>query len=214
MKTLITIIKEIKMRKEIVITTMFASLCIAILSCSGQDNIIIDEDPKIVSEKYEPCCSSEEKVNYEIDGFKFFVPNVFTPNGDGVNDYFYPIFDENSERIPYVLNFVIFNSNDHSVRRGIFHTDQLFYNDLKSSAFDGIDYKINFGQKVQGQFWYEFTLNFDNKSYIIEGSACSIICDEEAPIFKDKEGCFFPAQVKSDFNGDGTLPSGEKDCFE
>lgn len=191
-------------------------IIILVVSCTAQDdnasNVIIK------SEKYEPCCGTPSEVNKEIAaGLRIFVPNVFTPNGDGINDIFYPIIDTSIIKNGGLMYFSLFDSNDDKIKKNIFYRDWINYNELKSYAFDGgyWNEKKSSWDKWEGQFWYSFSVIIDGKGqFDFEGSACSVVCDDEASIFRDKQGCFFPAQVTKDIMGDSKLSNLEKDCFK
>ena len=98
-------------------------------------------------------CQAQDDVTVAVlcDASNFFIPNTFTPNGDGVNDLFYPrgvgLFSIKSLRIFNRWGEVVFEKNN-------FHAND------PSSAWDGT-YK---GQK----------LNDDVYVYYME-----IICDND-----------------------------------
>lgn len=52
-------------------------------------------------------CIATDSVTVHVlcDGSQLFIPNTFTPNGDGLNDYFYP----RSEGISSIASFSIYN---------------------------------------------------------------------------------------------------------
>ncbi len=197
------------------LSTVFSFIFIVLITagCTAQDD---DGQKKniIISEKYEPCCSNATEVNKELaEGFNVFIPNVFTPNGDGINDYFYPIFDATRNPEVAITYFTLFDSDNHSIRRTIFSSDWFNPNDIKNYAFSGYYYKDNIRTLWEGQFWYSIRVSLPSGVIKIEGSACSVVCDEESAVFRDKKDCFFPAQVTPAFKGDNKLNNLEKDCF-
>jgi hypothetical protein len=206
----------IAMNKSLISIFTLAIIAIYGVSCTAQDDD--GKGTTIKSEKYEPCCDMPSDVNKTIEGgINVFVPNVFTPNGDGINDLFYPVVDTSLVPNGSVFAFNIFNSSDDKVKRSIWSRDFVNYNDLKNYAFngEGLDPEKNIWIKWEGKFWYTFAIVIEGKGqFIFSGSACSVICDEESAIFKDKQGCFFPAQVTTKYTGDNKLSNQEKDCFK
>ncbi len=217
MKTLSNhILNFIEMNKSLITIFTLAIIISYGMSCTAQDDngtITIIE-----SEKYKPCCGTPSEVSREIiPGINIFIPNVFTPNGDGINDLFYPVVDTSLVPNGSVYNFTIYNSNDDKIKRIVFSRDWINYLDIKNYGFDGqyFDSDKNVRKKWDGQFWYQFSINIDGKGqFDFRGSVCSIVCDEESAIFRDKKGCFFPAQVTKDKKGDNKLSNKETDCFK
>ncbi len=83
-------------------------------------------------------CSSEVKKKISVFDYYLVVPNAFTPNGDGINDYFFPKY-LNIES----LEFWILNKWGET----IFYTD-----DLNSQGWNG---KINQAVGLPGNYVYK-----------------------------------------------------------
>jgi hypothetical protein len=79
---------------------------ITLQSCLAQD------DPKVALPKeYESCCGVQP-VEYKMADHSVYIPNVFTPNGDGINDQFYPFI---SGEISEVQGFTIFSAEGDTI---------------------------------------------------------------------------------------------------
>jgi hypothetical protein len=190
---------------------MLYSLFIFIMYNIGCSNT--ESPPVIISEAYEPCCGADTASNYTIQGVNIYIPNVFTPNGDGINDFWYPIYSTKESDSVSVINFTIFDRDDPNTMRSIFVREVFNPKDITNYGFNGRDYRFQ-DSIHRGLFFYRMNAIVKNHYVTIEGTACSIVCDDESPIFKDKAGCYFPIQVKSDYKGNNTLPNGELTCFE
>ena len=84
-------------------------------------------------------CTSKRTQTLEItEGFKVMLPNAFTPNGDGVNDFFRPKMLGLDK-----AKFLVFNTWGEV----IFSTD-----DLESKGWDG---KINGRPAENGNYVYK-----------------------------------------------------------
>lgn len=149
---------------------------------------------------YENCCGDEAKV-FDIQGMKIYVPNIITPNGDGINDAFYPIASNMKKGEFAVANFQVFDTSGLL----IFLMPGMDVEKLDVWSFTGVASKrphmpdefLNY--EYTGRFTYKFMLAVNNKKggeEIIEvsGSACVVRCDKDAKIIKLKNKCAFPSQ--------------------
>jgi len=88
-------------------------------------------------------CSASDEIFIEECGSEIWVPNVFTPNGDGLNDLFYPVYF-NIDKI----NMLIFN------RWG----NQIFEGNGKSTIWDG-----NYNGKLCPDGVYYYIIDYEKK---------------------------------------------------
>jgi hypothetical protein len=180
--------------------------------CSQNESIV-----KVVAQEYGPCCGTSDPVTHKYDGNTVSNPNVFTPNGDKINDLFYPQIT--SEKIA-IVGFFIKTMTDTIV----FFRNQVLYDDLTSNAWDGKVfgnqfYPLLIARDYDGQFKYSYTIVYpssekaEGASFDIEGTACVIRCGEKASIFSNKAGCYFPIQFTKGVY-DSKLDRGEAACFK
>ena len=158
---------------------------------------------------YDSCCGSEP-VEFSPQGTtaRVYVPNVFTPNGDNVNDYFFPF--SNGEIL--IINYMVITKKEEDGSTTVlYQRENIDPNDINNywwgTDIEGIRYK--------GGFDYQISFyTTDSLAFAVQGKGCSVICEGESPVDNPREGCFYPAQN----NGDGTfnlnLPTGEhENCF-
>lgn len=178
-----------------------ACLFLTFSSCTPET-----KDPVIIeSTIYESCCGTEP-VEFKNGGIYVFVPNVFTPNNDGINDYFAPYVDEN---VAEVVNYFILSEKGDTV---IFSRPTIDFKDITGSAWDG--FRPN-GKPYIGSFNYSMEVVTKGFALVkITGKACRIQCGPEAAVFKGRKGCFFPIQIDGNGKLDPLLPNAEQECFK
>lgn len=163
------------------------------------------KEPNPVNE-YESCCGTQP-VEFSYEKKKVFVPNAFTPNGDGVNDYFIPFVNETVTDIWW---FSIYSAKGDTLLY------QSMYLDLKSdSRTIGWNGLRPDGTPYKGLFSYQMRIDDQEANkHIVEGFACAILCDSKTKILKTKDGCFYPSQSAGHGKLDKSKNNEEKGCFD
>jgi hypothetical protein len=189
------------------ITPFFILSCIFLCTSFGR---LTDKMPAAVANPYEGCCGTEPVV-FSVGVGSVYIPNVVTPNNDGINDVFYPFINN---RISMVENFTIQDATTDTI---IFQKDSLILSDASLEAEilpDGWDGKVAGGQPHKGLFKYSMKV-FDlfGASLDIQGSACSVLCDSAAVILQGNPSCFYPVQQNETGGVDASLPNFEEKCF-
>lgn len=176
---------------------------------------------EITPKYYEGCCGIKP-VEYNLGNAMLYIPNVFTPNGDGLNDLFFP---HSSDNIINIESFTILSAEGDSV---LFYRRGISYENIEQFAWDGKRYNgESFETEYKGRFKYAMAIVNDKKvKTIIKGEACVIRCGADSKIFKDNDGCFYSEHAegkkengnkkeKNKGNGqvDKTKKTKEKECI-
>ncbi|KQS23826.1 gliding motility-associated C-terminal domain-containing protein [Dyadobacter sp. Leaf189] len=168
-------------------------------TCSSQDQ------PKPVSSEYESCCGTQA-VEFSYDKKRIYVPNVFTPNKDGVNDYFLPFVND---IVTDIWGFTIYSAVGDTILY-----QKPYCNSKMAIADYGWDGLRPDGSRYKGLFRYKMRVDdSEARKHIVGGQACAIICGSESEIFKTKAGCYYPIQAGKAGTVDKSIASAEKDCF-
>lgn len=171
-------------------------------ACNAQE-----PDP-VKNPVYESCCGADP-IEYNVGKDYVYLPNVFTPNGDGINDVFQPVFD--LSRIAKVTQYTMYYDT-------ILEPGPILYS--RGSFFPGVNPQWWDGKDQDGKPWvgsFEYDIEFrtvDGDLITFSGRACAIECGTDAAEFKDRKGCFFPSQVNADGKHDPTLPNKDDGCFK
>ncbi|GAA4419287.1 hypothetical protein GCM10023187_53450 [Nibrella viscosa] len=161
--------------------------------------------------EYEGCCGAQP-VEFTRAKKQIYVPNAFTPNGDGVNDYFRPYVND---EVGTVWGFTILSATGDTV---LFMRPRFDGSDSTKLSYYAWNGLRKDGTRYKGLFKYRMRVDdkMANKD-IIEGTACAIVCGPEANYFQSKQGCFFPAQAGEN-EKKGKLESARKNretnCFK
>ena len=153
---------------------------------------------------YKGCCGTEA-VEIKIAGTKMFVPNIFTPNDDGINDVFRPYYD--AKKLT-VQQFTIRDNADK-----IIWTTEKFNPNENNSAWEGY---LTKDSKYTGLFRYTFVVvDAKGVTSVFGGSACSVVCNSKTPIaIENKSKCFFPIQYQKDSLNHISPIAIEMDCLQ
>lgn len=168
--------------------------------CSSQD------DPKSVAQEYESCCGTQP-VEFSYEMKRIYVPNVFTPNKDGVNDYFFPVVND---VVTDIWGFAVY-----SIEGDTMLYQKPYFNSKMPVSEYGWDGLRPDGSRYKGAFRYK--MRVDDKlanKHIVEGRACAVVCGPGSEGFQTKIGCYFPVQAGKDGTLDKSVDHGEKECFK
>jgi len=158
----------------------------------------------LTSKVYESCCGTEPvEFNHPNLAIYLYVPNVFTPNGDGINDKFAPVINGQIRAINYMV--IQKEVTDDTTSTLLYQVEDFDVAELANYAWDGKNPK---GEMHVGLFKYTISFSAQNgMNYGVKGGGCSIICGPEAAVFKNKSGCFFSIQGDSSGHLNIILPN-------
>jgi hypothetical protein len=141
-----------------------------------------------IGDPYAGCCGTKA-VETSFGKSLIYIPNLFTPNSDGLNDAFRPFYDESKLK---VTGFQVFSSEKKLI------WENKAFNPEK--PFDGWLGFMSQDSTYTGRF--EYSISFSDNTganKVITGDACSALCKEKIPVnIKDKSNCFLPMQYQKD----------------
>ncbi|WP_367390060.1 hypothetical protein [Lewinella sp. LCG006] len=171
----------------------------AFVATSTEDDLLIN-DPTITA------CCQDAPVEADLGNGKFFIPTIFTPDGNGVNDYFQVTADANILRIDTFWVFDLANG------------DTVFYQTnmtdiTPENGFDGV-YQDTI---MAAQYGYSIWLtSSDQQRSLVSGLICSVPCVDPLNIAEPMNisNCAFASQHNFITGYDPSADSGEDlDCF-
>jgi hypothetical protein len=155
------------------------------------------------SHKLKGCCD-EPAINTTVGNGHLYMPNVFTPNADGINDILWVSADYN---IVFIRSFQVRDKEGRTVFQvldGIPNDYSSGWNGMVNNKYENGIYSVR--MQVEAS---------DGTIATLEGKVCNFRCLDngaEDPISVD--GCQFPVQV-TDGHFDSLIPNGEQAiCFE
>lgn len=165
---------------------------------------------------YEGCCPVQDHTFIGYEGtrpYYIYIPSAFTPNGDGINDRFYPQqidslmpFAPLAQQTGYAMS--IFDSLDNSIAY-VSLTDLNV--PLPQRSWNGVISGTN-GQLYKGRFKYRVIVAINDLTdfFYYEGTGCSILCGEGNRHLLDNSHCLF----SSHGNNNGTFTPRNPRDFE
>ena len=151
---------------------------------------------------YDGCCGNPP-LNERFGLADIYVANLFTPNGDGLNDRFFIAGDS----LKRIISLEIKNRDGMIV----YEESNLLYEPF----YAGWDGTVE-GSVVKGFYTYSMRLeSIDGTVKTFEGGVCNYPCDIQSTEEKiSPANCTFPAQQTSG-EYDPTIASGElNECFQ
>jgi len=174
------------------------------------------KENKLPVNPYVGCCGTEPILD-SIGTAKFYVPNIFSPDSNGINDFFTLNRNTSSiNSIEIVKDFLVTNAEMDT----IFYSEEILPNRFGNSVMTlwDPDKKVNSQYGFyEGLFMYSMLLiNSEGESKQFSSTACSVVCDEGDNINPRETiewtGCIWGTQDFGLGYYDTSLPSLENIC--
>lgn len=160
-----------------------------------------DETP---AELYAGCCdTAPQQLTIGVEVVS--IPNAFSPNGDGINDVFFPFA---TAGVALIQEFQVLDRNKKQMAKYI----NVQPNDVGLS-WNGI---YSGGSTYEGLFYYKVSaVTFLGDTKTIEGSACSIVCNPNGTLLpvSNPDGCGFLDQFNNSGQYDPGILTADQKCF-
>lgn len=173
---------------------LFASILLSFSSCKDKDD---DNNP---ANPIEGCCGNPV-LEVELGAARLYIPNMFTPNNDGINDIFYPFANAEVEEIE---TFRIYENGK---------VVYAFPNFPPNNPIFGWDGKVD-GTIKQGVYDYEVTLiTTIGESATYFGKVCNYQCTDGIFPVDQAPNCGFGVQHNGEGEFDPTVSPLEDSCM-
>ena len=150
----------------------------------------VEKGPLVISAA--PCCGTQA-VDRVCHGRQLFIPNLFTPNGDGFSDYFMPYVNDN---LTLIRNFTVMSAQGDSILFAQPRIDFLDSENRTRYAWNGLRKD---GSCYQGLFKYRLQVETDAGILdSIAGTACSVLCHPKGQVLRTKDGCLIANKAITD----------------
>lgn len=162
---------------KIIKTTLWLFVALIIIACQKDDKFFNTG-----------CCLTEAVADWSGNS-RFYLPNIFTPNGDGVNDYFYVLADSSLK----VVLFEIRGKKD----KVVYQAQDILANDY-SKGWDG---KVN-GNVVKGLYSVTLVVEaFDGTRKEYESRVCNFPCGQADEV-TSLLNCLYQSQLANSLFGE------------
>lgn len=193
---------EINLRNNLsrkVATNSLVFISIIAFTATSMDDNAVPMSP------FEYCCS-RNPIDVELGAGKLYIPTVFTPNGNGLNDF----FQVSATDIAKIDTFMVFD----------WYTGDTVFNKvdmteiIPENGFDGI---VADTVRAAEYYYIIVATSTDNVSAKFGGGVCCLPCTEplNVSIPSSLENCAFPIQfnVNTGYN-ENIDPEEDIDCFQ
>ena len=170
-----------------------------ILVCTTLITSCDDKDPESA---LKGCCDNQP-INEDVGTGHVYISNIFTPNGDGINDR----MAISTELINTIVEVEVRNKEGEKV----FESTTVEINN-SGTTWDG---KVD-GVVKEGVYTFSVSvLAADGTSRTLTGSICNYPCDGEGNLESiTTDNCAFPVQVDNGHHVPGIASGESLDCFE
>lgn len=177
---------------------LFLTGILCLFSCNDDP---IDDTPS-AEDPYANCCGNQPLVLQE-QGYSLFLPSAFTPNGDGINDVFFPSVDDGVA----FLGFELFNLDGEK----IYETNgRISSASLSTAAWDGT---LSDGSDYEGRFTVFLNIQFsDSTTLATVGNSCAVQCSDAQRITRVL-ACGMPDQSPTLGEFDASISSQDNTCL-
>lgn len=144
------------------------------------------------------CCNTI----FSAGSGSIFIPSMFTPNADGINDSFRPIGNSNTK---YIYDVKITDAYNN-----LLYTIDTCFGTINSTSWNGY---INANTRHRGIIQVSCkVLDLSNIVSVISAQSCSFVCDIPSNVLTNLPNCKFESMYDP-VSGSTPYASGETDCF-
>jgi hypothetical protein len=193
---IVLFIKTYKMRVLLFVAALAGLTLFSTCKNNDDDGQMMPENP------IEGCCDNAPLIE-EFGPANMYVPNMFTPNNDGVNDVFLPFTNDGVDRIE---SFTVADSEGNMVHEAVAFQPNTF-----QFAWDG---KVG-DEVVQGLYTYTIVVkDVDGGIHFFNGQVCSYTCGQGLWPENGSTDCNFGLQHDGEGGFAPSVISGESGCDE
>lgn len=165
-----------------------------------------DDEPITNATLISECCSRNVQ-EAEVGSAKIFIPSIFTPDGNGINDFFQISTDTSMLRID---TFFVFDQINGDTVFNSVNIEEI----IPENGFDG----VVMDSVIATQYAYRITVTSkDSITETFRGRVCCIPCVESLnlPTPRGLMNCTFSSQYTEEggFDSDN-VPNEDMNCFE
>lgn len=171
-----------KMATQSILLLTFLTFC----ATSKDEDFVPDPAEAIAG-----CCLTEP-VELNIGSGSIYVPTMFTPDGNGINDFFQISADSNILKID---SFVIFDQYSGDFIFEVTNITEI----VPENGFDGV---VADTVAAAQYFYFLYVTSVDNVTVRVDGAICALPCEEPLNIPRPDSlsNCAFPIQY-DEING-------------